>query len=120
MKTKTVVVVAFLVMAIAVGLMAIPEESAVAPLNPVANSEGAYNATSETWSGTYAEVMNATQDIFDLYGDIGTLMALNIGNTLSATIQLFIFSILVLMPFAIIVGVAVTAIVMIKASTRKF
>jgi len=121
MNTKTFVVVAFIVMALGIGLMATPDmNTPIAKVLPTQNAEASYNATSGVWHGIYSDVMNATQGIFDLYGDIGTLMGLNIGNTLSATIQLFIFTILVLMPFAVIVGVVMTAIVMIKVSGKKF
>jgi len=115
-KIKSMAVFGIVFLSAMFGMMILPNLG-FEKVSPVTNVQGAWNGTA--WTGPYSDVMNATQDIFNLYGDIGSLLGQNIGNTLSATIQLFIYSILVIMPFAIVFGVVITAIMMVKGKAGK-
>ena len=87
---------------------------------PVMNTQAVYNETSGEWEGTYADVMDAFEGVFELFTDFGTLLGQNVGSSLSATIQVFIYSGMVLIPLAVVIGIVATAVVMVKASGRKF
>ena len=115
-RKLSVAFVGLVVLATFVVLFALPggEETGISVSR---NAQGAYS--NGTWTGTYAEVMNATQDVFNLYGDFGTLLGQNVGNTLSATIQLFIYTLLVVMPFAVVLGLIATAVYMVRSSGER-
>ena len=113
-KKLSLAVIGLLVLGCFAFMFALPGDTGI---NVTRNVQGAY--TNGTWTGTYSDVMNATQDVFNLYGDFGTLLGQNVGNTLSATIQMFIYTILVVMPFAVVLGLIATAIVMVRKGGNK-
>lgn len=113
-KNVTLGLVAMLVIGALFGLTALPDNKHV---NVSQTSTAAWDGAN--WTGDYSDALNATQGVFDLYTDMGTLLGQNIGTTLSATINLFIFAIMVIMPFAVVIGIVATAVVLTRKNGRK-
>ena len=119
MKTKNVMLFAIALMLMVGGIAALPSEK-VQKVSPFGSAQAAYNETSEEFEGEYSTVMESLEDVFELFTDIGTLLSLNIGSALSATIQIFLFTGMVLLPIAVVAGLVAIAVTMFRSAGRKF
>ena len=72
------------------------------------------------WTGTYAPVLNATEDVFELMGDISALLSANSGVLTVLAITLVIVSLLGIIPLAFGLTLIFLAINMGKQGYNKY